>query len=217
MKLNKKETSQFILTVAKDYIHPCTKLSLENIVFPKWSDLGLIGMIFAQKVKSKEQPKGCDYDEAVFQVVLRIIDGKVFMTGGKPDSYAWKQTKVAKLIENPENLQFIGTNSAQAVINLANILNTISDDRDKRIVADMFCNFNKDFLLVTSEAEDRFCIEITRELYEAGITSCVDSWMEPDENGEADATLLHIGDFLIVEGECVYCIRRDEFLETHII
>lgn len=139
------------------------------------------------------------------------------MTGGRPDSYAWKQKKVEGLVANPTKLQLIGTNSAQAVINLADILGTIENEQEKKAVADMFCNLNKDLLLVRTEAENRRYIEVTQELYDAGVTACVDSWMEPDENGEAEATQLNIGDFLIVEGQYVYCIRRDEFLETHVL
>ena len=80
-----------------------------------------------------------------------------------------------------------------------------------------FATWKKDLLLVTSNEERRRCVEITPDLYAAGITSCVDEWMEIDSNGEAEETRLNPGDFLIVNeaGNSVYCIRRDEFLETH--
>lgn len=215
MKLNKDRATKAIVCFWRDNIVPCVKKPLENIIFPKWSDLGLPGMIFSQRVKTKEQPDGCDYDEATYQVVLRIIGGKVFMTGGRPDAYAWKQEKVAKLMLKG-NVQPIGTNSGEAVINLGRVLGTIEDEQEKRAVADMFCLLKKDLLLARTEAEDRRCIEVTQKMYDSGVTACVDSWMEPDENGEADATQLNIGDFLIIEGnEGVYCIRREEFLATH--
>ena len=213
MRINKEKTTALILSLGN--IRLCTKLSLDNIVFPKWSDLGLLGMIFSQKVKTKEQPNGCDYDEATFQVVLRVIGGKVFMTGGRPDAYAWKQDKLLKLMADPKNIRLVGTNSAQAVINLADVLGTIENEQEKKTVADMFCSLKKDLLLVRTEAENRRCIEVTQELYDAGVTACVDSWMDVDENGEAEATQLNIGDFLIVEGQYVYCIRHDEFVLTH--
>lgn len=210
---NKDSSTQFIINTAESMIRPCTKLQLDNIIFPKWNDLGLLGMIFRQDVITKEQPKGHIYDEAIYQVVMRIIAGKVLMTGGRPDSYTWKHDKVAKA----KNVRFIGTNSAEAVINLAVTLMTITSDDEKRLFADMFCNWNKDLLLITSEAEKRTCIEITPELYKAGISFCVDEWMTPDKNGDAEITYLNIGDFLIVspKKDSVYCIRHDEFLETH--
>ena len=163
MKINKEETTAAILSLGE--IRPCTKLPMNNIVFPKWSDLGLLGMIFSQKIKTKEQPTGCDYDEAVFQVVLRIIGGRVFMTGGRPDSYTWKQTKVANLIADPEKLRLIGTNSASALVNLTDVLGSIRDICEKHCVADMFSSLNKDLLLIATEAEERRCIEVTRDLY----------------------------------------------------
>lgn len=215
MKLNKEKTTAMILSLAEGQICGCTKLPTENIVFPKWSEIGLWGEILALRVKTKEQPKGCDYDETKFQVVMRIIKGKVRMTGGRPDAYAWKFSKVEPYLQDPKNLRLIGVNSAKAVINLSAMLNTIDDEEDRVMFADMFCSINKDLLLIPTDAEDRQCIEVTKELYENGVTACVDSWMEPDENGEADATRLNIGDFLVMEGEYLYCIRRDEFLETH--
>lgn len=218
MKINKKETNDFIHAMAGDCLRPCTKLPLDNIVFPKWSDLGLLGMIFSQKIKTKEQPFGCDYDEAVYQVVMRVINGKVLMTGGRPDAYTWKQSKVEGALSDISKVRLIGTNSASAVVNLSEVMATIDDPDERMIFADMFCSLNKDLLLVRTEAEGRRCIEVTQDLYELGLTVCVDSWMELDENGEANATLLNVGDFLIVEenGD-VYCIRREEFLETHSI
>ena len=213
MKLNKQETTAAILSLGT--IRPCTKLPTENIVFPKWSDIGLWGEIFSLKVKTKEQPTGCDYDEAKFQVVMRIINGKVHMTGGRPDAYAWKFSKVEPYLQDPKNLRLIGVNSAKAVINLSAVLGTIENEEDRVLFADMFCSINKDLLLIPTNAEERRCIEVTKEFFDKGVTACVDSWMEPDENGDADATQLNIGDFLVMEGQYLYCIRRDEFLETH--
>lgn len=212
-KANKKISTRNIFKVAGDNIRPCTKLQMDNIIFPKWDDLGLLGMIFRQDVCTKEQPEGHIYDEATYQVVMRIIAGRVLMTGGRPDAYTWKHTKVAA----SKNIRFIGTNSAEGLINLSEALMSIFDEKEKRLFADMFCNLKKDLLLITSQEEFRFCIEITPELYKAGVTFCVDEWMEVDENGEAEITQLNIGDYLIVSEnrDSVYCIRHDEFAETH--
>jgi hypothetical protein len=216
MKLNKAEATAKIHAMADKHTSPCVKLPLQNIVFPKWSDLGLLGMIFAQKIKTKEQPLGCDYDEAVYQVVMRVINGKVLMTGGRPDAYTWRQSKVEDVLSDPSKIRLIGTNSAAGLVALSEILATIADADERMIFADMFCNLKKDRLLVKTDAEERRCIEVTQDLFDAGLTVCVDSWMTPDENGEAEATQLSVGDFLIVEKDgSVYCVRRDEFAETH--
>ncbi len=212
-KASKEGLTQQILGVAADQIRRCKKLQMDNIVFPKWDDLGLLGMIFRQNIRTKEQPDGHIYPEGIYQVVMRIISGRVLMTGGRPDAYTWKHTKVAA----SKNIRFIGCNSAEALINLSTALTTISDDKEKSLFADMFCNLNKDLLLITSPEENRLCIEITPELYSAGINTCVDEWMEADENGEAAITDLYVGDYLIVSADkkSVYCIRHNEFVETH--
>ena len=84
MKLNKFETTKRILEVGDTL--SCVKLEMQNIVFPKWSDLGMMGLIFRQCVSTKEQPMGNIYDEAIFQTVLRVLDGKVLMSD-RPDCY----------------------------------------------------------------------------------------------------------------------------------
>ena len=209
-KINKNESTINIIRLAAGQQKPCIKVEMNNIVFPKWSDIGLLGLMFRQCIVTKEQPSGHIYDEAEFQPVMRILDGKVLMTG-KTDSYAWKFSK----LEKAKDVRPIGTNTAAGIITMSEVLTGISDAREKSMMADMFANLNKDLMLVTTPAEDRVCIEITRELYEAGVTSCVDEWNGVDENGEAEETILNIGDFLIVTANGVYCIRRDEFLTTH--
>lgn len=208
MKLNKFETTKRILEVGN--ILDCTKLELQNIVFPKWSDLGLMGLIFRQCVSTKEQPAGNIYDEAIFQTVLRVLDGKVLMSD-RPDCYCWKFSKV----ESAKGVKVIGTNSAEGLISLCTVLSSITEESEKKMVADMFANLKKDLLLVTTPAENRYCIEVTQEMFLSGITACVDEWMETDENGMASATQLCIGDYLIVTDSGIYRIGRDEFMETH--
>jgi len=215
MKLNKEQTTKRILDLAGDQIRQATKLPTETIIFPRWSEIGLLGEVLCMRVKTKEQPAGCDYDEDKFQVVIRIIGGKVHMTGGYPDAYAWKQSKVEPYLEDSKAIRFIGTNSAEAVLNLSAILNTIDDNDERLLFADMFCSIRKDLLLVSTKAEERRCIEVSRSLYDAGVVACVDAWMQEDEFGMADSTQLNVGDFLIIEGSDVYCIRHDEFIQTH--
>lgn len=210
MKMNKKNMTAKIMEMGQ--LQECTKLEMQNIVFPKWSDLGLAGMMIRQCVSTKEQPAGNIYDETVFQVVLRIIGGKVLMNG-RPDCYCWKQSKVA----NSKDVHMVGTNSAAGLINLCSVLDGVVDTTEKSMMADMFANLKKDLLLITTPSEKRTCIEVTADMYSAGITHCVDEWMETDENGEAEATELRIGDFMIVSDSGVYRVGRDEFLETHVI
>ena len=210
MKTNKSELTSRILSNCPQV--KCKNLSVQNIIFPKWSDLGLVGMMFRQCVASKEQPAGNIYDEISYQTVMRILGGKVLMTG-RPDCYCWPVEKVNR----SKNVSLIGVNSAEGLIKLSEILPTINDQKEKTMFADMFANCKKDLLLITSPEEDRFCIEVTEKLYANGLTHCVDEWMETDENGDAEATSLCIGDYLIVTSNGVYRIGHDEFVETHVL
>lgn len=210
MKMNKIEATNRILAMGTKV--SCTKLEMNNIVFPKWSDLGLAGMMIRQCVSTKEQPAGNIYDESVFQIVLRVIGGKVLMNG-RPDCYCWKHSKV----ENAKDVKLVGTNSAAGLINLCGVLDSVTDGTEKSMMADMFANLKKDLLLITTPSEKRTCIRVTASMYESGITHCVDEWMDTDENGNAEATQLQVGDYLIVSSFGVYRIGREEFLETHVI
>ena len=99
MKLNKKTRTQEILAIGSQ--RRCIKLELRNIVYPKWSDMGLDGLIFRQCLKTKAQPTGNIYDEAVFQTVLRIIGGKVLisvvLTVTAGNSINWKKPRTFAL------------------------------------------------------------------------------------------------------------------------
>lgn len=209
MKANKNQFNQIITTIETK---ACVKKEVQNIVFPKWSDTGLIGLMFRQCLSTKEQPSGNIYDEAQFQTVLRVLGGKLLMEN-RPDCYCWKFSK----LEKAKNVRPVGVNCADAIITMCEVLASIDDESEKKMLADMFANMKKDLLLVTSPAENRRCIEVTQELYDSGLTYCIDEWMDVDENGDSEATLLNVGDFLIVTDSGAYCIRRDEFLETHTI
>ena len=208
MKANKIATTQRIFDLGTQ--RACVKLEMKNIIFPKWNDLGLLGLMLRQCVVTKEQPQGNIYDEAKFMIVMRIIKGHVLMNG-RPDCYCWKFDKVDKA----HNKQFIGSNSAEGMKNAASLLLEISDDEERTLFADMLASLKKDLIVATTPAENRICIDVTQELYDQGVTCCVDSWMEADENGDATATQLNVGDFLIVEGNMVYRVGHDEFMETH--
>lgn len=209
MKLNKNETTRRIINIGKAMA--CQKLEMQNLVFPKWDELGLIGMMFRQCVSTKEQPLGNIYDETTYQVVLRVLDGRVLMAG-RPDCYCWKHSKV----DNAKNITVIGTHSADGLLVLSSILESVTDESEKKMLADMFVSLGKDLLMVTTPAENRWCIEISQEMYDSGITACVDEWMEEDESGMAEATQLSVGDYVIVTGNNnLYRVGHDEFLETH--
>ena len=219
---NKEQTTRFILELAKDQIKTCTKLSTQVIVFPKWSDLGLWSKVFCMKAKTKENPEGCDYDEKKEQIVIRILDGKLYMSNGMPDVYTLEQDKIATWMQTQDII--IGKSSEIAKKNLEKVLRSIKDETEQEELVNMFRLINMDFHMITVPSQKRHCIEITQELYDAGLTYCVNTWIKPDENGEAEEMKLTVGDFLICKpkenGEgfrSVYRIGHDEFISTHVI
>ena len=190
---------------------PCTKKALANIVFPKWNSLELQMAMFKQSIITKEQPEGCMYDGAEFRPVLRILGGKLFKSD-MLDAYAWDSKRFAKFADKAQPL---GTHSAAGLINLSKVILSITDPREQEAFADYMSAQGRDYLLVYTPAEERQCIKVTQELYDAGLTHCIDEWMNPDENGNYAITNLNVGDYLIVTDNGVYCIRKDEFEETH--
>lgn len=203
-----------VFEAVEKFSQKATKLELINIIFPMWDELGMLGQVFRQMVRTKENPEGQIYPEATYRTVMRVLGGKVYMTNGMADAYAWSQATFEK---KAKNIQLIGCNSGAGVLNLATLLGTISNDKERLDVADMFSKLKTDLMLVRTCSEERTVVEITQDLYDMGITSCIDEWQEADAEGNYTVTALNVGDFLVLnpENHTVYCVRRAEFLETH--
>lgn len=224
MKMNKKEFETRLATLTTA---PCTKMAMDNIIFPQWSELGAFAFMHGMNVLTAEQPNGCDYDPAKFQSVLRILDGRVLFddarrtnTGFKrTDNYCWTIQKVADLVAKGATKP-IGTASTEGLMNLMAVTETITDKEDLVTIARTFASFHRDMLLARTPAEDRIFVRITQELYDAGWTHCVDEWMKTDDNGEAEVTELFVGDVLIINvqkdgSRTAYRIDKEMFELTH--
>lgn len=211
--MEKENFFKLIETIGKNEIVPCKKLSMDNIVFPKWDDIGLLGMMFRQCVVTKETPVGHIYDETKFRSVLRVLDGKVIINN-MLDSYTWSFDIFEKKALSCEP---IGTNSSKGIINLSKIILEVKKDDEKELLADMFSKLHEDLLIVRTMEEERLCIEITKELFDKGLNYSIDEWQNPREDGSYEITKLNIGDYLIVNKETrtAYCIRGEEFKATH--
>lgn len=205
---------------------PCTKLAMDNIVFPRWSEMGAFAYMHKYMPLTAEQPDGCAYDHTKFQSVLRVLDGKVLfdderrvMHGKKrTDNYCWDFNKVSKLVASGQTKP-IGTASAEGLLNLMELSASVTSAEDKLVLAETFSFSNKDMLLAHTDSENRFFVRITQELYDAGWNCCVDEWMDEDENGEAFTTELFVGDVIIVNRNGAevsgYRIDREMFEMTH--
>lgn len=203
-----------VLTLVENQIKPCKKLPMSNIVMPSLSEQGLMAYVFPGIVLTKEQPAGCNYGPNS-NPILRII-GNQLIRKNQADAYAWDAATYAKKATKTVPLGY-GLGATVESVEWANeIVATLADPTEKKLLI-KFLIEQPSLRLIFSPEENRRCVEITQELYDAGLTWCVDQWMKPDENsGLYDATMLNVGDFLIID-EGVYCIRRDEFFETHVL
>ena len=213
MKINKSETTKKTLAIGENAIRPCVKKAMANIVMPSLSEQGLMAYVFPGMVVTKEQPEGCRYGVSA-HTVLRVIGGQL-LKGGMADAYAWDAKTYAKKAEKTVPIGFGLGATNESVKWAMEIVQTIADPLERELLIQFFIE-QPSLRLVFSPEENRRCFEVTKELYEAGLTGIVDEWMTPDENGLSEETVLNIGDFIIVTDEGgVYCIRREEFLETH--
>ena len=191
---------------AESPVVPCTKLAIDNVIFPAWHKLGKIfSLMFAQVVKTAEQPTGNHYDEEKYQSLFRVIDGRILFddvrreADGKIrlDNYCWTKANVQKYVDNKTAVT-MNARTAEGQTAIDAFLKTIKSEEEREMVSDLFNMMNVDFLLVNEPENKRFCIRITQELYDAGWTSCVDEWMDTDNNGDANETELFVGDALII-------------------
>ena len=189
------------------------KNAMSNIIFPKFTEMGILKDMFGQCVKTNEQPQGELYSELEYRVIWRIYNGKLYNANGLLDVYCWSDddfsSKATKAVP-------IGRESALGLLNLTDIIHRLDSYEDKVKVADLFCRLGMDLLLVDSKEEIRSVVEITEDLYKAGITTCIDQWEKKTDNGY-NVTKLSVGDFLVMDhdNETVYCIKKEPFEATH--
>jgi len=186
-----------------------TKLPMDNVVFDRLGEVPLLEMMLNLDIVTKEHISGTVYDKKEFQMVMRIIGGKLLMRGQdlieRPDAYAWRTSKVVKA-KNKKALGFHSTEGAQTY---ASILATIESQRER----DLF----------HTDAEDRMVIVVTEELIAKGITEVPNSydieWPAEGADG-VELTPIKVGDALVVEncsfGPAFYVVGKDEFEMTHV-
>ena len=212
MKRNLVNTKEMIANLTIGKAVSATKMSMANIVMPSLDSQGLMAYVFPGMVITKEQPNGCLYGSSA-NTVLRIIGGQL-LKGGMADAYAWDASTYAKKAAKTVPIGY-GLGATVESVEWANeIVNSVSDPTERKMLIEFLINQNS-LRLVFSKEEERKVVEVTQQLYDSGLTYVIDDWMEPDENGLADATILNVGDFLVVTDKGYYCIRKNEFLETH--
>jgi hypothetical protein len=198
------------------------KLAMDNIVFYKYGEVPLMDMIFELCIQTKEHPFGTIYNKRAFQIVLRIIDGKLLSRDKdsveRPDVYAWPVQKVV----NAENKKDIGLHSVEGVHTYTQVLATIKEAKERELFTNFMVNLPKDVILVHTEAEKRMVIEVTQELIDQGITYVPNSYdieMPAEGADGVELTPIKVGDALVIEhcsfGEAFYVVQAKEYGKTY--
>ena len=127
---------------------PMTKVELDNVVFDKLGEIPLLEMLMNLNIVTKEHIEGTTYDKKSFQMVMRIIDGKLLMRGqdlvDRPDAYAWHTSKVVKA----KNKKALGFHSVEGAQTYAQVLSTIKEQYHRDLFTDLLVNWSKDLLLI---------------------------------------------------------------------
>lgn len=192
------------------------KLTMSNIIFPKFADIGILKDMFRQYIRTYAHPAGELYPENEYRVVWRVCGGKLYGENGLLDIYGWTDedfnAKATSAVP-------IGRESTVGLLNLTEFLPTITSYEDRFKVADMFRTIGIDLLLVDSKEEIRSAVEVTKDLLDAGIISCIDKWEKKKADGTYPETKLSAGDYLIMDHdqEMVYCIHKEPFHATHVM
>lgn len=149
-------------------------------------------------------------EEKRMRILLRFINGRLYNHLGQLDTFAhsWKQYQ-----KNMRKAKPFGLRSKKAKANLQAILDTMLVDSEKERLVQTLRLFAVNLSLCYTAPDWRQVVEVTQEMYDAGLTSIINDW-ENEKSGWT-ATKLNVGDFLVLTKDGMYCIRRDEFFETH--
>ena len=200
----KKDSDKILERFLKNAVE-YKKLSVQTIILPSWDELGLLGKIYRQCVVTKENPNGQIYDELEYVTVMRILGGKLLIDG-RVDAYTWKYKKI---MANIEYSYPIGIHSTDALLNLYKILESISDETEKRAFADMMVCNTRDFMVVSLPEETRKVIIVNDDIIKATNGVICNEWTAEE------SCKIYLGDAIMVTDFGFYRIGKEEFLLTH--
>lgn len=230
-KTNSHDFYEFVLSFEPKQLR-ATKLALDNIIDPKEQSIWKL-LTNLQFLATPENHNGQFYPADKYVVVRRVLGGKVVIkadTDGftETDTYAWKMEDFIKKL--PKAVQIGGYDpSGKAFMRAVNLMNSIvrvpgDEDNpmsDYSLMAGLLANASPaGYLLIHTDAEERVVVEVTQELYDAGLTFIVDEWQTADENtGMYKTTDVEVGDFILMnhKDQTVYRIASPQFHETHTI
>lgn len=176
-----------------------------------------MGILYDMHPKTRTKEGDMEYvlsdkapEEERMHVLLRIVNGRLYNHLGQLECYAHDMKTYTK---NMRKAKRIGYNSPEGQNNLVDVLSSMFDESEKARMEALLRMFAIDFDLCYTAPDWRQVVEVTQEMYDAGLTSIINDW-ECEKSGWT-ITNLNVGDFLVFTMAGMYTIRRDEFLQTH--
>ena len=160
-------------------------------------------------------------------VLFRVINGKLYMfttmateqDGARQaqpvveerlDTYAWTDEEFDNNLPARKR-KVIGFQSEAGREMLQSVIDSLQNPRDKERLENLFKMYTVDFVCGAQLADWRQVVEITQEMYDAGLTSISNDYDNP---GDAPTQLV-VGDFLVITEKGMYRIDRATFVASH--
>lgn len=181
------------------------------IYFPHMELLHEMHPVTSTKEGEERYQTSPEVDEELrMRILLRFINGRLYNHLGQLDAFAHKWKQYTK---NMRKAKPVGFRSKKAKANLETLLDTLLVDSEKDKLVKTLRLFASNLSLCYTAPDWRQVVEVTQEMYDAGLTSIINDW-ENEKSGWA-VTQLNVGDYLVITADGMYTIRRSEFLETH--
>ena len=216
-----KKMTEEVLKIA--HKKPMIKLPMACIFANQFSEIELLECLFHQVVDTKEHPNGVEYDKNIFQILFRIIDGKLLING-KLDAYAWKISKVCK----QKNKRPIGPHTVNGMLTYADVVATIKSESEREKFTKILRTWPLDMTYAHVEAEERTVIEVTEEIIQfllemynvAAVPNSYDIEYPAVGADSVELTFIKVGDALVIEqcsfGPAFYVVQKEEYELTHV-
>ena len=212
---NPREASaQNALSIIRRFTSETRAALRDGVAVISFPDLGLLSKLRPvprTEEGDMEYPTAPSVSEEYrMNVLLRVVNGKLYNNVGQLDCYAHDMKTYQKAMRRA---RVIGCNSPEAQNELNALLATMVNPEEAEELRATMALFAIDFQMGYTTPDWRQVVEVTQEMYDAGLTSVVNDW-ESEKSGWA-VTQLNVGDFLVFTTNGVYVIRREEFIETH--
>ncbi len=180
------------------------------IYFPHMHLLSKMHPVTRTKEGDMEYPTSEAAGEDRMNILIRVVNGQLYNHLRQLDCYAHNMATYTK---NMRRYYVVGNNSEEGQKGLEMLTSSMLDEAEVEELRATLSLFAIDFNMCYTKPDWRQVVEVTQEMYDAGLTSIVNDW-ENEKSGWT-VTQLNVGDFLVITADGMYTIRREEFIQTH--